>query len=337
MATIKEVAKLAGVSICTVSRALSNKGYIKPETKAKILAAVEELHYHPNQIATSLKTGRSKHLALVLPSLNNIYFPKLEKYIESHAHEKGYIVFLSNTEYNLETEKKILEAIPTQNVAGVIITPCNNKHEHIKRLSEYDIPYVYLNRNFDDDPEHCLHIDNEQAAYNAVSYLIECGHRAIGGIFQSFDDMSYKERYDGMLKALKEHKLPVKKNHFAMDLAEDDLEAAIYKIKKILTAASRPDAIFACNDMMAFGVYKAAYELNIRIPDELSVFGYDNCLMADVIAPPLSTFATPAKELSRLSIDFIDHYNRTKELKKLPTLTGELIIRSSVYDKRSKS
>ena len=333
MATIKEVAKLAGVSICTVSRALSNKGYIKPDTKAKILAAVKELNYHPNQIATSLKTGRSKNLALVLPSLNNIYFPKLEKYIESHAHEKGYIVFLSNTEYNLDTEKQILETIPTQNVAGVIITPCNNEHEHIKKLNEYNIPYVYLNRYFDDDLEHCLHIDNEQAAYNAVSYLIKCGHKAIGGIFQSFDDMSYKERFDGMIRALNENKLPIRKEYFAMNLAEDDLKTAAKKIKKILSLSSRPEAIFACNDMMAFAIYKAAHELSIRIPEELSVFGYDNCLMADVIAPPLSTFATPAKELSRISIDFIDHYNKTKELKKLPTLSGELVIRDSVLDK----
>jgi len=186
MVTIKDVAKRCGYSVCTVSRALSGKGYLKEETKQKILETVAELGYRPNTLAVNLKTGRRQALALVLPSLTNIYYTKLEQYLEACAAEKGYIIYLNNTEYSLEKEKQILENLIGMDIAGVIITPVTSQHDHIMNLAKYDIPYVYLNRSFEDDIEHCLRLDNKKAAYEAVSYMIKLGHKNIGGIFQSF-------------------------------------------------------------------------------------------------------------------------------------------------------
>lgn len=333
MATIKDVAKKAGVSVCTVSRTLSKKGYVKKETRERILEAVAELHYQPNNLAVSLKTGRSNVLALILPSFTNIYYPKLEKYIERFANEKGYMIYLVNAENSLQKEKNILDSICAQNLAGVIITPTTNEHDHIKKLGEYNIPYLYLNRNFQDDPKHCIHIDNEQAAFDAVSYLIEHGHTNIGGVFQSFSNMSYEERLGGMLRAMREHEIPVNENNILFDVAVDTLDTSYVVICEMLKRPDRPEAIFACNDMIAFGVYKAAYDVGLKIPDDLSVFGYDNCIMANMVAPALSTFNTPAKELSRLSIEYIDHYIKTGEHKELPLIKGDLIIRDSVKQK----
>ncbi|MFQ9705087.1 MAG: LacI family DNA-binding transcriptional regulator [Enterocloster clostridioformis] len=118
MVTIKDVAKKCGYSVCTVSRALSGKGYLKEETKQKILETVAELGYRPNTLAVNLKTGRRQALALVLPSLTNIYYTKLEQYLESCASEKGYIIYLNNTEYSLEKEKQILENLIGMDIAG---------------------------------------------------------------------------------------------------------------------------------------------------------------------------------------------------------------------------
>lgn len=332
MATIKDVAKKAGVSVCTVSRTLSGKGYVKAETRHKILDAVKELQYQPNKVAVSLKTGTSNVLALILPTLTNVYYPKLEKYIEQFANERGYMIYLCNAEYNLEKEQSILENICGQNIAGVIITPSTKEHRHIMKLKDYNIPYVYLNRYFPDDLENCIRIDNKKAAYNAVSYLIQCGHTSIGGIFETFDNMSNEERYLGMLEAIKEHGLPLNQEHLLFNV--NDLDNSFITIRKMLDQKNRPEAIFACNDMLALGVYKAAYDLNIKIPDELSVFGYDNSIMANMTAPPLSTFDTPAKELSRTAIDFIDNYIKTGTPLKLSVLEGRLIIRNSVKKKR---
>ena len=123
MATIKDVAKLSGYSICTVSRALSGKGYLKEETRQKIMDAVKELNYHPNTTAVNLKTGRRRTLALILPSLTNIFYAKLETYMESYASQNNYLIYLNNSEYSLEKEKQIIDSLIGLDIAGVIIAP----------------------------------------------------------------------------------------------------------------------------------------------------------------------------------------------------------------------
>lgn len=333
MATIKDVAQRAGVSVCTVSRTLAGKEYIKDETRQRVMDAVSALQYQPNRIAASLKTGRSFALALILPSITNIYYPKLARYVEQAAAESGYMVYLCTTENSLEKEKNILQDIPFQNIAGVIITPTSNEHAHIMELSRHNIPYVYLNRNFEDDIRHCIRIDNETAAFHAVTHLIENGHTSIGCVFQSFDNTSYEERYRGMVHALDAHGLSLDPRHAVLGLKADTPDGSVPAIMKMLSQPGRPDAVFACNDMLAFSVYKAAYNLGIRIPDDLSVFGYDNCIMADIVAPPLSSFSPPARELAQTAVQFINHFIKTGELMEVPVLSGHLVLRGSVNNK----
>lgn len=335
MATIKDVAQLADVSVCTVSRALAGKGYVKAETKQRIMEAVSELNYRPNRAAVNLKTGKNDTLALVIPSLTNIYYPKLEKYLEYYAKESGYIVYLCNAENSLQKEQNIIKMLCSQNPAGVIITPCTSEHSHIIKLQDYGIPYVYLNRSFSDDLVHCIHFDNEKAAYDSVSYLICSGHTKIAGFYESFDNMTYRERYEGMLRALREHGIPIDPGRFIFDLDPNDPDGTFLAARRFLERSERPEAIFACNDMTAFSVYKAAYDLGLRIPDDLSIVGYDDCIMASMVAPPLSSYRPPARELSRTAVLFIDHFRRTGSFLKMPELNGKLIIRSSVKCARS--
>lgn len=330
MSTLKDVAKRAGVSICTVSRTLAGKDNIREETRQQVMEAVRELNYQPNRLAASLKTGRSFVLVLVVPSITNIYYPRLAKAIEQEADRAGYRLLLCTTDNSPEQEKRLLQELYCQNVAGVIITPTSNEHDHIKRLQEHHIPYIYLNRDFQDDAEHCLRLDNELAAYQAVSFLIENGHTSIGCVFQRFDNISYNERYDGMMRALREHGLSIDPNHMVLDLESDNPDAGVKFITEMLSRTDRPEAVFACTDMLAFSVYQAAYRLGLRIPDDLSVFGYDNCIMANLVAPPLSTFSPPVNALAQTSVQFIDYYVKTGELLSLPLLTGHLVIRESV-------
>lgn len=329
MATIKDVAKKSGFSICTVSRALSGKGYLKEETRQKIMEAVEELNYHPNTLAANLKTGRRQTLALILPSLTNISYTKLEKYMESYASEKGYLIYLSNSDYSLDKEKQIIETLLGMDIAGVIIAPVTNEHTHIQKLSESNIPYVYLNRYFEDDPEHCIRVDNEAAAYDAVKYIIRQGHRNIGGIFQGFEDSTHQEQYKGMVKAMEEHGLVCTPEKILFDINPEDANAP-RRILQLLQMADRPEVIFADNDMTAFSIYRAAYILGLRIPEQLSVFGYDDCTMSNFVTPPLSTVSVPAKKMAAACIDFIHHFLETGELKKLPVLKASPVIRNSV-------
>ncbi len=330
MVTIKDVAKKCGFSVCTVSRALSGKGYLKEETRQKIMEAVAELNYRPNTLAVNLKTGRRQTLALILPSLTNIFYAKLEQYMEAFASEKGYLLYLSNTEYSLEKEKQIIENLAGMDIVGVIIFTASGEHEHIKKLSGFGIPYVYMNRYFEDDLEHCLRLDNKKAAFEAVNYMIQLGHRNIGGIFQSFANSSYQERYEGMMEALAAHGLTCHPDNLLLDVNPEDMGTTPARILQMLQQPERPMAIFACNDMMAFNVYRAAYILGLQIPEHLSVFGYDNCIMANFVTPPLSTVSAPAKQLSSIAVDFIDHHIQTGDIKKLPVLNASLVIRNSV-------
>lgn len=332
MATIKDVAKKSGYSVCTVSRALSGKGYLKKETKQKIMDAVHELHYRPNTLAVNLKTGRRQTLALILPSLTNIYYAKLEKYMESCAAEKGYTIHLINTEYNIDKEIESIHTLIGMDIAGVIILPTSNKHDHIAKLSEHNIPYVYLNHTFEDDLEHCIQLDNEKAAYKAVSYMIQLGHRNFGGIFQSFNNSMYEDRYHGMMRALSDHGLTCSSDAILYDANGEDMSTTPARILQLLQQPNRPEAIFACNDMIAFNIYRAAYILGLRIPDNLSVFGFDDCIMANFVTPPLSTVSLPAKQFSSTAVDFIHHYAETNTLKPLPVLKASLVIRNSVKD-----
>lgn len=329
MATIKDVAKKSGFSICTVSRALSGKGYLKEETRQKIMQAVKELNYHPNTLASNLKTGKRQTLALILPSLTNISYAKLEKYMEAYASQKGYLLYLSNSDYSLEKEKHIINTLIGMDIAGVIIAPTTREHAHIQKLAESNIPYIYLNRHFEDDLAHCLHVDHEAAVYHAISYIIKQGHRNIGGIFQDFDISCHEEKYNGLLKAMDEHGLVCAPEKFLFDINPEDPNTS-HKILHLLQMPNRPDVIFADSDMTAFSIYRAAYILGLRIPEQLSVFGYDDCIMANFVTPPLSTISVPAKKMASACIDFIHHYLETGELKELPLLKAAPVIRNSV-------
>lgn len=330
MTTIKDVAKQAGVSVCTVSRAISGKGYIKEETRERILNIVDELGYAPNKMAVSLKTGRSNLLALVVPGIRNVYYPKLARYVQNYANEKGYMLLLCSTDYNLEKEKKFLEQLYSQDVSGVMVATCSNENKHIKKLKTYNIPYVYLNRTYEDDLEHCLQIANRKAADSAVSYLISKGHKNIGGLFRNFDNMIYKERFEGMQDALRRNNLTLNNGNLLFDV--EDSENSYHTIEKLLKKENRPGAFFASDDMLAYGIYKVAYDLKLRIPQDLSIIGFDNSLMADVIAPHLTTYETPAKELAQLAVNSIDYCRKNGNIINTPILEGKLIIRESVLD-----
>lgn len=292
---------------------------------------MEELQYTPNKTAVGLKTGRTNIIALVVPGIRNVYYPKLATCVQSYADEKGYMMLLCSTDYSLEKEKKMIEKLCSQKVSGVMITTCSNENAHIKKLKSYNIPYIYLNRTYEDDLERCLRVNNRAAAAAAVSYLIEMGHKKIGGLFRSFDNMIYRERYEGMKDAIFAHGLEFDENLVLFDI--EDSEKSYQIIEKHLRKEERPGAFFASDDMLAYGMYKVAYDLKLSIPEQLSIVGFDNSLMADVIAPHLTTCEMPTERLAQLAVEYIDTYIRTGEMIHMPVLEGKMLFRESVARK----
>ena len=328
MATIKDVARSSGYSVCTVSKALSGKGYIKSTTKRKILQVVDEIGYHPNHLAVSLKTGRTMALALIVPDVMNVYFSRLEKYVDHYAGQFGYMVYLCNTNNSPEQERSYIKNLSEGRVDGVIITPCTTQLDHIQYLKNAGIPYVYMNRYVSDDPEHSLPLNNEKGGYECVRYLVDKGFRRIGGVFQSFSNTSFPQRYSGMKKALEEAGIESDESLCLFDM--DDLDNAHVRIRGLLERDDRPEAVFAANDMLALSVYQAAYECGLRIPDELSVVGYDNSYMSDKMAPKLTSYYSPVRESAECAIRYLMAVLDDRVPEKMEMLDGWLVERESV-------
>ena len=165
--------------------------------------------------------------------------------------------------------------------------------------------------------------------------MIKQGHQNIGGVFHSMNNNAHQEQYNGMMEALADHNIPVSEDHFLFDINPEHMDSA-NALLRMLQNPNRPDAIFACNDMTAFSIYRAAFILGLRIPEQLSVFGYDDCTMANFVTPPLSTVSVPAKQIAKNAISYIHHYIENGEELALPTLKASLVIRNSVDNRRHK-
>ncbi len=216
MATIKDVARLAGVSISTASRALSEKIFVEPETKKKVLQAVADLNYRPNYLAKGLKEGKTGILALIIPDVGNMYYPQMIKYFEKHVAQNGYTLMLFNTNEDVEQEKKAIESIKKWYADGVIVLASTSEVAHFLSLNNDRIPMVLVNRVTSEDVS-CVSIDHEAGAYDMMKYLISEGHSKISVVFRGFDNAIYRLRYEGTVRALREAGLGDTEKYFVFN------------------------------------------------------------------------------------------------------------------------
>ena len=327
MATIKDVAKLAGVSICTVSRALANKENITDKTKEKVFTAVKKLDYKPNHSARSLKMGSTDTLGLIVPDITNPYYPKMAKSIEEYGEKQGYMILLCNSNEDLNKEKRLVEMLEKRNVDGVIVLPCSRNIEHFKGLDNAGIPYVFLNRSFP-NVSNCVPGDNFYGAYVMTKYVIEKGHRNICAAYLDFENQIYQERYAGTMAALREYGLEQCAGNFLFDVT--DIQDSYKRIRTLLESDCKPTALIAANDMLCFGAYSAANDCGLRIPEDFSVTGYDDISMAPLMMPPLTSFRQPEEDMAKGGVDYLMECIVGGTPAPPAKLRGEIIIRQSV-------
>ncbi len=329
MATIKEVAKRTGVSASTVSRALANKLYVRDATRQRILAAVEELGYRPNFMAKGLKAGTTMTFALVIPDITNPFYPKLVKSIERYAATRGYSIILFDANEDKLREIRHFESILSHAVDGVILSSASDDVSHIAVLRRAGIPVVIVNRDFDVDA-HRVTNDNEDGSYAMVKYLIDHGHRRIGCLLGSGELQRYRQRYMGCKRAFEDCGLEGFERYVVAGLesAEDAYEAT----RRLLAMAEAPTAIFSYIDIVAMGVYSAIYDSGLRIPDDVSVVGFDNIGLSQHMFPPLTTYEHPADGIARAAIDsLIDQIKSPHRPPPLLTVVkGGIVVRKSV-------
>jgi DNA-binding LacI/PurR family transcriptional regulator len=330
MSDIREVARRAGVSTSTVSRTLSGKIFVKDETRQKILKAVAELNYHPNRAAQGLKEGKSRVLALILPDITNPLYPKLVKSIEMHAARLGFSLILFDTDNDKDTEIRYLESLSAHYVGGAIIVTATDDFSHVTKVSQSGIPLVVVNRDFDADFQ-CITNDNENGVYLITKYLLEQGHRQIACLQVDTALQRYRQRFDGFTRAHKELGVKIIKK-LLVDKIET-IDQAYGATKKLLALHTPPTAILSFTDILSFGVYSAIYDSGLKIPEDISVAGYDDIDISSHMFPTLTTYANPvagvAKAALKCIVDEIENSEASGGKKNI-VIEGNIVIRKSV-------
>ncbi|KNF09745.1 ribose operon repressor [Gottschalkia purinilytica] len=330
--TIKDIAKLANVSTTTVSRVINNKYEgVGEETRKRILDLVKELGYQPNALARSLVTKRTSSIGLIIPDIINPFFPDLARGVEDIASKEGYSVILCNTDDDPDKEKKYISLLNEKRVDGIIFTGAStHSHEHILELIKSGVPVILMDRRIDYENTFGVFIENFKGGYDATNYLISLGHKKIGCITGPLNTKESEERFNGYKKALKEA---------GIDFNEDLVIESNYKITGGADAATEllekqnVTAIFAFNDMMAYGVYKAAKLLGLKIPDDISVIGFDDVQISQILEPELTTVKQPIYDMGAESAKMLITRIKGKKIKKkIIKFKTELIIRESTKD-----
>ncbi len=298
--TIRDVARRAGVGVATVSRVLNGTGYVKAETRERVLAAAAELGYVPSQLARGLVRRLSGTVGLVVPDITNPFFPLITRGVEDAASEAEYTVFLCNSDNDPALEANDVQKLRERRVDGVIFVGTTERRELVDRLLADGIPVVVMDRQLDHTEVDTVLVDNLAGARAACRHLIELGHRRIAHAAGHQSTRTGQDRCQGYRVALEEAGLAYDP---ACVVWGDFTYESGYRAGQVLLGRSpRPTAVFAGNDLIALGVIRAAEEAGLAVPDDLSVVGFDDIQMAALVRPGLTTVRQPAREMGRMAM-----------------------------------
>ncbi len=327
---INEVAKLAGVSISTVSRTMNNPENVRKKTRIKIEKAIEALNYEPNSIAKGLRSSESRIIGVMIPDIVNPFFAAILKGIEVELKNSGYYMFLASSDYQEEEEIRYAKEFINIRVDGVLMSPSSIESKAIKILKDTEIPFFILNAIPKDKNINWASNNSIEGTLIATRYLIENGHRKI--TFLECTKFKEKNRFEGFKKGIKECHLKLK-NQIILDCGntKDDGYNIIKKHIEKFQGNESTTAIISVNDIVAIGVIEALLESGIKVPDDISVIGYDNINISSMLKIPLTTIDQPKHELGEIvAINLIEKIKRKeKELARNFLFNPKLIVRES--------
>ena len=285
--SIQTVARACNLAPSTVSNALRGKPYVRPETRARVLQAAEELGYRASTLARALRLNRSWSIGLVVANISNPFYPELVKGAEDAAARAGYNLIVCNTDYRADKQTQYIEVLLDRRIDGLILA-AHPGEEHIRHLAKLELPHVLLNKGLGPVAGDYVGIDNVGGAWLAVDYLHSLGHRAIGYIGGHESSGAAAEREMGFGAARAAHDCKI--NPSWVGCGNYRYEDAFIAASAILeTEADRPTAIFAASDLMALGVMDAARKLGLRVAEDLSVVGFDDIFISRLGAIDLTT------------------------------------------------
>ena len=298
--TIEDVAKTAGVSRQTVSRAINDKGEISPVTKEHVLAVVEKLGYRPNRLAQGMVTQRTMTIGLVVPDITNLFFPEVARGVQDAGRENGYNILLCNTDDDPEEEMINLNSLADHQVDGIImVSSCANE----QRLAAFADGYpsiVLVNRDFNHPNVSLIKTNNLRGGYLATEHLLSLGHRQIGMIAPPNYRDSKIKRAQGYQDALRAAGIDPDPNLVA--IGENTLQGGYQETLKLLRENPEMTAVFTYNDLMALGAIRACRDAGRRVPADIAIIGFDDISLAAMVNPSLSSIHVDKYELGQLAL-----------------------------------
>ena len=325
--SLQQVAKQARVSTATVSRVLNNVGPVRPATRARVLKAVEDLRYHPNLHARTLAGGKSRTFGMVVSNLENPFFLDVFKAAEERARSKGYDIVLANTDYNAEQLSRHIRLMIGRRVAGLALVISEMDPLLIRELSDMDIPVVFYDVGRAKHNISNITVNYGRGIERVVRYLHDLGHNrmAFVGHHPSLGPLSIRER---VFRETVSEFLPA--IEWKVVASADGLEGGRLATRQILQSGLQATAIICVNDFMALGVLHELREAGVRVPQQISVTGFDNIKLAEVAYPPLTTLHIPRDNIGRTMIEVLTSGPVTASSQGRKILIDpELVVRAS--------
>ncbi len=273
------------------------------ENRKKIEDAIRALDFRVNEMARGLKTNRTMTVGVLIPSLDKIFFTSIISYIENVLLQHKYSIIVCNYRDNLSLEKEKLKFLLDKMVDGIIMVPMGRDIEHIKLVMEKNVPIVLIDRVVKGIDCDVVLADNLNAAYNAVEQLIIRGHKRIGIICGPEDIYTTQERLKGYLRVHEDYALEI--DHSLIEYGDYEIQSGYHLILKLMDMSNPPTAVFVTNYEMTLGAIMAINERNIRIPDQLSLIGFDNIQMAKIVKPSLSIVVQPIKQIGETAANIL--------------------------------
>ncbi|NLH00781.1 MAG: LacI family transcriptional regulator [Clostridiales bacterium] len=329
----KDIARLAGVSSATVSRVINGDDRVAPKTYEKVKRVIDEYGYVHNAVARNLKKSSTKTIGYLVPDINNPFFTSVLVGFEEMCYAKGYDIIFENTCENVEKEKKSMQTLLSLRVDGLLAVLVDTENKLIDSFDSMGIPIVLIDRKSKNESKHdCIIIDNYDAVKKLVDHLVSLGHTDIATIYGSLDITPGEERLNGFLEAMKQAGIPVNPDYVVPGYFT--VEGSYEATEQLLKLKKPPTAIITANNLSTMGAYAALVDHKIRIPQDISLVGIDDFLLAGHLTPPLTVVRRSNTTVGRIAgemlMDRIEmgstHKRIPQRIKVLPT---ELCVRES--------
>lgn len=325
MVTIKDIAKKANVAVSTVSYVLNNKKNVKPETKERILAAIREFDYHPRSVARSLKTKKTLTIGIVLPDITNLFFTETTRGIEDAANQYGYNVILCNTDKDPKKEMNYLSTLYSKDVDGIVFLGSCFNYQLVE--SKADTPIIFINSKSGDN-SFSISIDDIKGGYIATKHLLEKRRSEIMFLTGSLSRSAFFKRMMGYIDALASEGRSY--NELLVQQCDVSFQGGYDKIYSIFSRNTEIKSIFAVSDVIALGAIRALTDIGLKVPEDISVVGYDDISISAMFIPSLTTVRQPMYKMGQKAVELLVKRISDSTLKNQNIIVEpELIIRES--------